>query len=226
MIHKIGFINGSPRRKNSCSQIIIDYFLKQLKDDYEQVVDIHVISLPLQNKTEILTSLLDCDVLVVVSPLYVDSLPSHLLSFLKDLDTYQKAHLNSLKNHTILYSFINCGFMDGHQTHIALSILENFATHMHFTWGGGVGLGSGEMFKNQINSIPPESRMQKPIFDALGEFINTIKNQTTLSTPTKQLLVSQNFSTRLFILMGNFGWFPQATVALHKMYKKPYLHHK
>lgn len=223
-MNKIGFINGSPRRQNSCSQLIIDYLSKKLEGN--ALTSIHIASLKPSALESSFTNLLDCDVLVVVSPLYVDSLPSHLLDFLSNLDYYQKNRPNSSTHLPVLYGFINCGFMDGHQNHIALSILENFAQRMHFTWGGGIGLGSGEMFKGQFHTMPAESKMQKPIFNALDELINAIEQQTALHTPHQLLLVSQDFSTRLFILMGNLGWVSQAKGVRHKLYNRPYLHHK
>ena len=80
---KTVFINGSPKKKFSASAYFISvqsFFVKGKK-----------VKEVLRNKTDhdrILNTLEDGDAVVFCLPLYVDSLPSHVLAFLKDMETF------------------------------------------------------------------------------------------------------------------------------------------
>lgn len=224
MINKIGFINGSPKGdKNSCSKLIIDYIFSKVQDGSMESTIINAVKLSPSSKPASFDALLTCDVIVVVSPLYVDCLPAPLLECLRNLDQYKKSQALNPAKPAALYAVINCGFIGGEQNHIALDILNNFAKSAGFNFMGGIGLGSGEMFKATMSSIPTESSIQKPIYNGLTELLTCIKDKSPLPEPKKQLYLSQGFSKRNFILMANMGWLPQSGWKLKKIYSKPYL---
>lgn len=82
---KTVLINGSPKKKFSASAYFLSvqkFFLKG-----ETVKEV------LRNKKDhdrILSLLEDGDAVVFCLPLYVDSVPSHVLSFLKEMETFCK----------------------------------------------------------------------------------------------------------------------------------------
>lgn len=221
---KVGFINGSPRPSGSLSRMMIDTFIQELHltpENYS-ICDTRKISSRADYSLEY-AFLLECDTIVVVTPLYIDSLPSTLLQFLNGLEKY-RATTSPIKS-PILYGFVNCGFIDGFQNHIALNILEHYAACMNWSYGGGVGLGSGEMFRGMKNTIPKEAKMLKPLYDAIDTFTTCLTTQLPIPTPNKQILVNQDFSQSLFLLAGSFGWFPQAfanKVGPIRLFSKPY----
>ena len=221
---KVGFINGSPRASGSLSRMMIETFIQELQlipENYT-ICDTRKQSSKADCSIEY-ASLLACDIIVVVTPLYVDSLPSTLLQFLYGLEEYQ-ATISPIQS-PVLYSFVNCGFIDGFQNCIALNILEHYAERMNWSYGGGVGLGSGEMFKGMKNTIPKEANMLKPLYDAIDTFITCIVTKASIPTSNKQILVNQDFSQSLFLLAGSFGWFPQAfanKVGPIRLFSKPY----
>ena len=222
----IGWINGSPRAKESFSGTIIECLAKDLKNTYEDSFTYHVIlNRPLLEPQQLYDKLLTCDTLVFVFPLYVDSIPSHLLEFMRKLENYKKSSPSQTTSLT-LYGIVNCGFMEGFQNTHALMNLQNYCKRMDFNWGGGIGIGSGEMFKQTMNSIPPQAKIQVPIWDALKTLTESLQTFTPIPTPSKQLLVSQNFPTRGFFLMGNMGWRMLAhenKVNPFKMHQRPLL---
>ena len=228
MSKKIAFVNGSPRsNKESCSYKMIQYFTDHLQDHYDTFIEGNALKLcrPNQDKAlcahyqEVLTS----DTLVIVSPLYVDNVPSSLLDYLHRFELFTKAHPNLVTHPLKVYAFINCGFLGGYQNHIALEIMEHFATRMHFIWSGGLGVGSGAMLNGTFEHVPREAKMQHPIFAGLDAFVEAIQKGTSIDTPHNQLLVTQNFPFSLFAFMLNMSWLSQSGWKFRKIYAKPYL---
>lgn len=133
---KTVFINGSPKKKFSASAYFLSvqkFFVKG-----EKVKEV------LRNKTDhdrILETLKDADAVVFCLPLYVDSVPSHVLSFLKDMEGFCKE--NHLKLN--VYVIANNGYIEGVQSEALLQVFRNFCTGCGLVWGGGIGIGGGVM---------------------------------------------------------------------------------
>jgi len=133
---KTVFINGSPKKKFSASA----YFLSVQKFFVrgKKVKEV------LRNKTDhdrILNMLEDGDAVVFCLPLYVDCVPSHVISFLKDMEEFCKEkHLN-----LHVYAISNSGYIEGVQSEALMQVFQNFCTKSGLTWGGGIGIGGGVM---------------------------------------------------------------------------------
>ena len=72
---KIGIINGSPRGGKSNSEILIKYLCSLLEE--HQINKYYLFSNKIDG--EIKSEIHNADVLIFAFPLYVDSIPSHLL---------------------------------------------------------------------------------------------------------------------------------------------------
>ena len=134
---KTVFINGSPKKNFSAS----NYFLK-LQSAF---VKGQTVFLKLRNKRDynkILEQIVDADAVVFSVPLYVDSLPSHILAFLQDMEKTCKEHSLSLK----IYVISNNGFIEGNQNAPLFHVMENFCVRSNIQWHGGIGIGGGVMF--------------------------------------------------------------------------------
>ena len=224
MIHKIGFINGSPKSKNnSFTQMMIDYFSDVLKDTYETKYEVDTFNCEPINSIEIFRSLSSCDVIVIVAPLYIDSLPSTLLKFLRMFELFHKEHLELFTRPTQLYGFLNCGFLGGEQNHVALKVLINFATRMDYNWCGGLGLGSGAQFRSTHHKLPPQCKIHAPIYAALHTFTTCIKESISINQPHKLLYISQDLSYFDFISKTNIRWGAKSKWDLKRLRAKPYL---
>lgn len=131
---KIALINASPKPAFSGSGNL----LEELKKDFRKDADITSYELHRKYISEFtVKELLDMDAWVIFCPLYVDGLPSHLLSCLMQLE-------NACPNKRInVYGVINCGFYEGDQTDVAFGILRNFCTRCGFDFCGGMGIGGG-----------------------------------------------------------------------------------
>ena len=133
---KTVFINGSPKKKFSASA----YFtgVQKLFVKGPKVKEV------LRNRNDhkrILSTLEDADTVVFCLPLYVDCLPSHVISFLKEMELFCKE-----KNlHLQVYVISNNGFIEGVQSKALLQVFRNFCQRSNLTWGGGIGIGGGVM---------------------------------------------------------------------------------
>ena len=133
---KTVFINCSPKKRFCASA----YFLgmQRLFVKGKKVTE------KLRNKNDyerILNELSDADAVVFCLPLYVDSVPSHVLPFLKEMEGFCKDNHIRLN----LYSISNNGFIEGCQSEPLLRVFQNFCDRSGLNWYGGIGIGGGVM---------------------------------------------------------------------------------
>lgn len=140
---KIGIVNGSPKAKESASQVMIEYLLPKLEGHEVTVVHMNG-RIP---DPEVLNRLCESDALLIAFPLYADTLPSHMLRLLTALE----AHGFSKK--TVLYSLVNNGFFEGEQNIVAIKQLRAFAKATGLVFGQAIGIGAGELHRS-LKSIP------------------------------------------------------------------------
>ena len=130
------FINCSPKKKFSASAYFIS--VQQFFVTGKKVKEV------LKNKADhgrILDSLEDGDKVVFALPLYVDCLPSHVVTFLKEMEEFcNKKHIN-----LNIYALANNGYIEGVQNAPLFQVLRNFCVRSNLTWGGGIGIGGGVM---------------------------------------------------------------------------------
>jgi len=146
----VALINASPKVKGSSSGIL----LGDLKEILGSRAEIEEICLRTGKITsEIKECLMKADTWVVAFPLYVDSLPAHLLNCLKQLERMKEKHAS-----LSVYGIANCGFYEGVQAAISLDILKNWCNRCGFIWSGGIGIGGG----GAITSMPKLKKAIKP----------------------------------------------------------------
>ncbi len=191
------FINGSPRREESCSTYLSKELLNLFNTPMESseffVKDI------LKDKSRF-KEIITFDKIIFIFPLYVDSLPSPLLEFLVAFEEFLKTQepLN-----LPVYALVNCGFIEGHQNKIALKILENFCEKVHLRWMFGVGIGGGEFMKAS-KSMPLQFFIKKPVYNSLLSLKEHI--EYNLSTKGENIYTNAKISKRLFIFSGKNFW--------------------
>ena len=133
---KTVFINGSPKKRFSAS----DYFLNVERF----FVKGNTVKEKLRNKSDyerILEVVKDADNVVFCLPLYVDGVPSHVLSFLKEMELFCKE--NNL--HLNISVIANGGFIEGNQNRALMQVFTNFCKRSGLNWCGGIGIGGGVM---------------------------------------------------------------------------------
>jgi len=161
----VALINASPKIKGSASGIL----LNDLKACLGAKVDIEEICLRTSKITaEIIEKLKKADTWVVAFPLYVDTLPSHLIACLKQLEkmTWKNKNLN-------VYGIANCGFYEGNQAEPALNVLKNWCAKAGCAYKGSLGIGGGGAIAVSEN-MSGQVGLRANIFKAMKKFAERI----------------------------------------------------
>lgn len=133
-------INASPKKGESTSRCLMDIMQTELGGSAQQI-ELHGEHLA----QDAARWLAEADQWVFFFPLYIDALPSHLLSCLTDM-----AAAAQTLGPAAIYGVVNCGFHEGEQTRHAFEILSNWAAAAGFRYGGGLGIGGG----GAVRSLP------------------------------------------------------------------------
>ena len=184
---KTVFINGSPKKKLSVSQYLV--FMQGLSVKGEKVKE------HLRNQSDherILNVLKDADSVVFCLPLYVDGVPSHVLSFMKEMEVFCKEN-NLMIN---VYVVSNGGFIEGKQNEPLMQVFENFCIRSGINWCGGIGIGGGVML----------NVMRIMIFVELGLLLlNIFISGVQMGNWLPMDILSEFVSEILWILLLNAG---------------------
>ncbi|MFR2743790.1 MAG: hypothetical protein ACLTA9_06230 [Clostridium saudiense] len=195
---KIMMIDGSPKVSKSNSE----YFLNILSDFIESK---DIVKYKLSKKVDyedIIKEINTIDTLVFAFPLYVDSLPSHVLEFLIMLEENFKDNLKGVN----VYVIANCGFYEGKQNKIALNIMKCWCKKMNIKWAQGIGIGAGEMMGG-LRNVPmgkgPNTNLGLAL-DNLAKNINENKSEDDIFTTPSM------FPRFAFRLVANRFWISKA----------------
>ena len=193
---KVSFINGSPKLGTSTSELMITYLTPFIKENEISIYNIRKMDLSEMQFGEITRS----EVLIFAFPLYVDSIPSHLLRFLVELERRGFPNKN-----IIVYSIINNGFFEGKQNHIASNQMKNWCKSVGLTWGQTIGVGAGEMLP-YLKNISLGQGPNKNIGRAVQELDDNIMSKNT----AKDLFVSPNWPRFLWKIQSSlYFWYPR-----------------
>jgi len=157
---RIALVNGSPKQSGSASDALLSMVKDHLKD-----VEVKVETTSQQwNRDSLseqdLQELEKCDVMALAFPLYVDSLPSHVLRCLKQLEEYRRE--NPGKKPFRVLAIVNNGFYNAHQNRPAVEVVQNWCKHADAVFIGGLCIGAGGMVSG-IYRMSGEHGPLKPI---------------------------------------------------------------
>lgn len=194
---KIGIINGSPKPGESNSGIMIEYISSLIVGQEIIICNIGKMGLTEEQFAEISKS----DALIFSFPLYVDSIPSHLLRLLADFEKRIVFNKN-----TMVYCIVNNGFFEGKQNCIAIDQMKNWCGAVGLIWGQAIGIGAGEMLPF-IKDIPLGYGPNKNIGNALKEMACNIENFES----GNDIFISPNWPRFLWRIQASLSvWYPRA----------------
>lgn len=137
------------------------------------------------------------DVLIFAFPLYVDAIPSHLLSCLIELE----GCLAKAKKDTVVYAIVNCGFYEGQQNRLALAMMENWCDRAGLKWGQGIGIGAGGILAGN-NNIPLGQGPNKNLGKALSTLVHNVLHLGSDET----IFITANFPKVAYKLAAEWNW--------------------
>jgi len=213
---------GSPRGPKGVSHQYAVYLARQLERRglaCETVMANRSLR-SIQTTKELVDSARKANVLAVITPLYVDCLPSHLLRVLEML--HRDRQKNPSGTNQRLMGIINCGFPEGWQTETALRILKKFAAESGFAWAGGLGIGAGPMVEGRsLESLGAMASHLTQALDMAAEALATGQPIPDEAATLASKSVSPNW---LYTLGGNLGWILRArrNGVLTKINARPY----
>ena len=109
-------LNASPKKKGGASRFFSRLFRLFLPGVRKKVVPLS----SRQDFQKVLGLFPDMDAVCLFVPLYVDGLPSHVVEFLNQAESYCKSHSCRFR----LYALSNNGFVEGKQNRPALHMLQ------------------------------------------------------------------------------------------------------
>jgi ferredoxin-NADP reductase len=148
--------------------------------------------------------LADADVLVVISPLYVDALPYIALLGL------QKAHAlrgENAKPQPVV-GIINCGFPEPEQTRFAFAVLRNFARETASVFAGGLSVGGGEIIHGR--DLVKAGGVTIPLRRALDASAAALGQGGVIPKAVSLSLARPLMAPFLFRFAGSMHWSMQA----------------
>lgn len=198
---RIAAINGSPKAAGSVSGMLIEKM--------EEILDVKIDVFPAtklirsEKAPETIAAILEAEVLLIVFPLYVDSLPAPLIKLLMLIQQSAKASNSPLP---VVYAICNCGFYEAEHNTLALRMLRCFADRAGLGWGYGIGIGCGGFLSAVSKNIKKGPAAN--VYEALYSLCETIRIND--SKERGDVLVTPKIPRFLYRLAGEIGWLQMA----------------
>ncbi len=194
---------GSPKPGRSTSLSIGEYLKTKLKGQGMEVLIENVGGfLKSENgPDDLLKLILDHDQIILIFPLYVDSLPWPMTRALEEV--HSRVDLDKMKGKG-LSSIINCGFPEASQIETATSICEMFGRRMGMRWMGGLMLGGGGAISG--NTLESRGFMVRNVRKSLDIAAGNLSRGEDISDEAKHLMEKKLIPHKLYTSMGNMGW--------------------
>jgi len=189
----IALINASPKKKESNSGAL----LHDLKSLFPAAYNIKEFSMNKPTLTEAeIKELQSYSTWIFAQPLYIDGIPSHLLSCLCQMEQEIST------DETIrVYVIVNGGLFEGKQSHHALAIMENWCRRAGLQWGMGIGYGGGGGM-TQMKGVSLGKGPKSTLGKAYGVFAETILSQGS----RENIYTSIAFPRVLYKYMAEMNW--------------------
>ncbi|MHA1613482.1 MAG: hypothetical protein ACTSW7_05850 [Candidatus Thorarchaeota archaeon] len=197
-------LSGSPRGKKSTSYSLLEYLKAQL-ESHGKSCELSTAHKILRNEIDFenFSNLLDsADYLIVTMPLYVDSLPSHVIDIFTRL--LKRRSSDSSKDNPKFLAIVNSGFPEQHQNLLALNICQQFAQEADLDWIGGIPFGGGAI----IGGSPLElsggrGRHARAAMEILAK---TLSEDGEVPNECISRINKQVIPKRMYMTMGNIRW--------------------
>ena len=219
---KLTILNGSPRGKNSNSSLIIQWLTEGLNDNFFFKQDTYYLK-DIQKHNDYLAHFVESDYVIIVFPLYTDSMPGLVMAFIEML-AQVKRPLTNLKLGYIIHS----GFPEAHQSRYVERYMVSLTKRL-----GANYIGTAIMPSSEGIRIMPEGMVKKKryLFRQLGQKLTEIgrfddeilKNVVGTEKMSELGLIVYKLLSK--IGLTNFYWDNQlkSNNAYNIRFEKPYM---
>ncbi len=212
---------GSPRGPKSTSDSLGNYLLDKM---HECGVASKSVWIQQALKTEggncaMLTEIDAAGVVVLSSPLYIDSLPADVM---KALEAISQGRSSAHRATPAFLAIVNSGFPESRHNDAALAICKRFCDESHMNWVGGLGLGGGASIDGR--PLATAGGMFRNVRASLDLAAEALARGETIPPEAVSLMSKKLGPSWLYMLLGNIGWRQQARAfgAKKRMRERPY----
>jgi len=209
MSGKALLVVGSPRTKSSNSHFIGKYLIEKI-GERGWSVDEEFAYQAIKNQdvmTRILKKIDDSDLVILVFPLYVDSLPSQMIKFLENVNEQRKGKGGPQPR---LVAICQSGFPESNHCDFAVRISQFFARDSGFDWAGGLSIGGGSAVHGvDLNEL---GGMARNLRKALELTAASLVNGGDVPVEAKELTNKGVLAPWMLRLIVNRSWKKQCKV--------------
>jgi hypothetical protein len=203
---RVVLLVGSPRGSASVSSSLASH-LASLLSEQGLTVSLEWIHRSLHQDPELrsLAARLDeADLVVLATPLYVDSLPAPVTEAFEIL----ARRAPGTPSRARLLALVNCGFPEAVHTDTALAICRLWAREAGLDWIGGLGIGGGGMFEGQ--PLAELGHRAQPLRRALALTASAIARGRVVPEEARRLARTLTIPPWLYRFFGDRGFRQQA----------------
>ncbi|SET34391.1 NADPH-dependent FMN reductase [Natronincola peptidivorans] len=213
--------NGSPRGKNSNSEVIIQWLIEGLQQEADNPIDLLYLN-KTQNHQSYISRIQASDTALIVFPLYTDCMPGIVMAFFEALEPLRKS-LSGLKLGFVVHS----GFPEAHQSRFVEKYLQWLAEELDAKYMGTVIMGSSEGIRSMSSSM---TKKKRKLFNQLGNSL-LLENQFNVEIVKKIAGREKmsNFAAQCFSILSKTGitnYYWNSQLKKNKVYQdrfaKPY----
>ena len=227
-------IVGSPKAgSNSASAVLGNHILGRLASQgwATEAMTLRPVLHGRQGAEALVNSVRRAGLILLVSPLYVDSLP-HLVTTALKLIAQDRRQAEAPARQRLL-AVVNSGFPEKHQSAVALAICREFAAQTGMEWCGGLALGGGGIVGDREltapdRGTPPLTRIVQSLdltAAALAQGRPAPEEAQRLLAKAPVRFFPAPLWNRLYIFIGGRGLAKQAAlngVARDQLMAQPY----
>ncbi|MDH4065391.1 MAG: NAD(P)H-dependent oxidoreductase [Acidobacteriota bacterium] len=143
----------------------------------------------------------EADLLVLVTPLYVDAFPALATSALEHIAAARRESAAAAQCAAI----VNCGFPEPEHTRTALRVARHFASAAGYGWAGGLPLGGG----GAIDAATPLDEQHGParhVQQALDSAASCLARGAAVAAEAVERMAASPMPDAVYRFIGDMGW--------------------
>jgi hypothetical protein len=199
---------GSAKPARSNSAALADYLIARLQErGFEsRTMGLPKILLPPDGPSELFRLVDAADLIILSSPLYVDSLPYLVTQALERIAAHRQHNAHAKR--VPFAAIVNCGFPEALHNAPAIAICRRFAVEVGYEWAGGLALGGGEAIQGK--SLLELKGMARNIMQSLDLAADALATGQPIPDEAVVLMAKPVVSPWLYSKIGTLGWRLQA----------------
>ncbi|KAF5038295.1 hypothetical protein DSECCO2_555750 [anaerobic digester metagenome] len=202
-MNKLGnvlFLIGSPKGKRSASHNFASYLEDQFKLKGVETETSYIVQHQKDEKLkELVKKAREKELLVMVNPLYIDSIPAITINFMEE---FTREEVSPGKKQKLLAVF-NSGFPEPHHNNLAIRMCEIFAQKTGIEWVGGITIGMGAAFESQ--GVEDAGFMSRNLKKGMDSIVDCLSLGNPV--PSEAMLIASKPLLPLFFAKHGMCWF-------------------